>query len=403
MNEIKDAEPIATIETNKILAINRTEDLKKNNNTFQVVTQDGTFYLASSDTEQREHWVKLIQSFVKSENSTDKNLIYSNQPSRSLNQTAPSNLRSVSPISQHIHNAHNNNDNNNCKSENVKNNQFNNSKNEEEEMTMAENNNNNNDPNEYFGYLFKGGGQKSAASNWQKRWVILNADQISYYKKQGDAKPAGVIPLETVTLVEGRDDKKKNSFLLTTQLRDYYFYATSEEHREKWISAILENVLKKSKLNGGSINNNASLNNSTGNLGESNEAESVLASLLSNSVKPDKEGYLYKTPGSKKKPGNWQRRWFVLRGNFLFYFKQPKVRIFNFNFSFIQSVNNFNKKDTKPAGHVVLFNVTVATGDEIKSNSIFIHTTDRVFYLYANTLQERDSWLKTLHVNTSYS
>jgi hypothetical protein len=63
----------------------------------------------------------------------------------------------------------------------------------------------------------------------------------------------------------------------------------------------------------------------------------------------------------------------------------------------------FIKKDVKPAGQLTLVNVTVAIDDDVKSNSIFIHTTDRIFYIYAPTTAERDQWVKQLHANTSYS
>jgi hypothetical protein len=38
---------------------------------------------------------------------------------------------------------------------------------------------------------------------------------------------------------------------------------------------------------------------------------------------PDMEGWLYKQ-GDKYK--NWNKRWFVLKANNLFYFKSPKVK-----------------------------------------------------------------------------
>lgn len=41
------------------------------------------------------------------------------------------------------------------------------------------------------------------------------------------------------------------------------------------------------------------------------------------SLIPDMEGWLYKQ-GDKYK--NWNKRWFVLKANNLFYFKSPKVK-----------------------------------------------------------------------------
>lgn len=38
---------------------------------------------------------------------------------------------------------------------------------------------------------------------------------------------------------------------------------------------------------------------------------------------PDMDGWLYKQGGEKYK--TWNKRWFVLKGSMLFYFKRPKV------------------------------------------------------------------------------
>lgn len=48
-----------------------------------------------------------------------------------------------------------------------------------------------------------------------------------------------------------------------------------------------------------------------------------LEELNSLSDVPDMEGWLYKQ-GDKYK--NWNKRWFVLKANNLFYFKNPKVK-----------------------------------------------------------------------------
>lgn len=42
------------------------------------------------------------------------------------------------------------------------------------------------------------------------------------------------------------------------------------------------------------------------------------------------ESYLFKTPGSKKKPGSWQKRWFVMKSTAIYYYKQPKVSLRSF-------------------------------------------------------------------------
>lgn len=47
-----------------------------------------------------------------------------------------------------------------------------------------------------------------------------------------------------------------------------------------------------------------------------------------NNATPEMEGWLYKQ-GDKYK--HWNKRWFVLKGSNLFYFKSPKVYIYNIN------------------------------------------------------------------------
>ena len=83
--------------------------------------------------------------------------------------------------------------------------------------------------------------------------MVLDSGCLSYYRKQSDTRPAGVILLATVLKVEGQDDvtKKENSFCVETPERTFYFYGTTESHREKWVfcsKAARKNAPRRSRL-----------------------------------------------------------------------------------------------------------------------------------------------------------
>jgi len=104
------------------------------------------------------------------------------------------------------------------------------------------------------GWLKKAGISNKGAQKFQKRWVVINAQQILYYKNEGDKKPAGYFNLNDVAKVEvmtgdDKDEKTSMTFILklhkstrtTKDKRAYMFLAKTPEECQSWITTIDSN------------------------------------------------------------------------------------------------------------------------------------------------------------------
>jgi len=88
----------------------------------------------------------------------------------------------------------------------------------------------------------------------------------------------------------------------------------------------------------------------------------------------DKEGYLTKQGGSVK---TWKKRWFVLKGNRLYYFK--------------------SRKDQDVTGIIELTKDSFVKKEEKKKKYCFaVATSKRVFFMYPDTQTEQQEWLDKL-------
>lgn len=91
---------------------------------------------------------------------------------------------------------------------------------------------------------------------------------------------------------------------------------------------------------------------------------------------PDMEGWLYKQ-GDKYK--NWNKRWFVLKSNNLFYFKSPKA---------VRMKGIINLK-----GYRIDVDETIQPG---KYCFMAQHDKERTFYFYTEHEKSMKDWLKAL-------
>eukprot|EP00013_Stygamoeba_regulata_P023768 CAMPEP_0177647334 /NCGR_PEP_ID=MMETSP0447-20121125/10243_1 /TAXON_ID=0 /ORGANISM="Stygamoeba regulata, Strain BSH-02190019" /LENGTH=1221 /DNA_ID=CAMNT_0019149909 /DNA_START=85 /DNA_END=3750 /DNA_ORIENTATION=- len=108
------------------------------------------------------------------------------------------------------------------------------------------------------------------------------------------------------------------------------------------------------------------------------EKEQNVQLLEKISTKPLKTGYLTKRGGSY---GKWQRRFFVLKSNFLSYFKDPK--------------------DAKPAGLIDLENARVYRTNSKKKADIHafeVVTPNRTYYIRAEAAVETEEWIQALNL-----
>eukprot|EP01102_Stenamoeba_stenopodia_P014119 TRINITY_DN465_c0_g1_i1.p1 TRINITY_DN465_c0_g1~~TRINITY_DN465_c0_g1_i1.p1 ORF type:complete len:231 (+),score=50.13 TRINITY_DN465_c0_g1_i1:51-743(+) len=103
---------------------------------------------------------------------------------------------------------------------------------------------------------------------------------------------------------------------------------------------------------------------------------SVLPAFTSYFGEPDKDGYLTKQGGLVK---SWKKRWFILKNNFLYYFKSPN-----------------HLSNTKGA---VLLDDAMAQRAQFpgKSHGFTIQTQDRLYYLYAASDLDAEDWINAIN------
>jgi len=87
------------------------------------------------------------------------------------------------------------------------------------------------------------------------------------------------------------------------------------------------------------------------------------------------EGWLTKLGGSGLTPRNWRKRWFVLKGYCLYYFKTPQ--------------------DTTALGVITLPSFNIAAASDIKKKYVFkaYHKNTRTYYFHAESESEMQRWM----------
>jgi hypothetical protein len=88
------------------------------------------------------------------------------------------------------------------------------------------------------GFLTKKG---SVVKNWKRRWFVLYGTILSYYKKQKDPFPAGVILLKEATSIDCLSDPIDNKaycFVIHTPNRDFFITAESGKEMFDWVQAL---------------------------------------------------------------------------------------------------------------------------------------------------------------------
>jgi len=92
-------------------------------------------------------------------------------------------------------------------------------------------------PNDKEGELKK---QGHVVRNWKVRWFIIKDNNLYYFKKKGDQKPIGEIPLPGSQIKVDTKVKRSNTFELYSPTIDKIFYCQANTHEEMkgWISAL---------------------------------------------------------------------------------------------------------------------------------------------------------------------
>jgi len=106
-------------------------------------------------------------------------------------------------------------------------------------------------------------------------------------------------------------------------------------------------------------------------------------SVPATSLSPgDKDGYLTKQGGSIK---TWKRRYCILKGKNLYYYKTPKDSVFT------------GRVDLEP-------NSKVAEDPKPKKPGMFaVHTSKRVFYMYPDKPEEMNDWITAINKGIEYA
>ncbi|XP_053406974.1 pleckstrin homology domain-containing family A member 1-like isoform X2 [Mercenaria mercenaria] len=94
-------------------------------------------------------------------------------------------------------------------------------------------------PSYISGYAVK---QGAVRKNWKKRYFVLDANGLSYFKHDQDKEPIKTIPLSEITearLVEGQHHPhRQNLFEVVTADRTYNIQCDTRNDSENWISHI---------------------------------------------------------------------------------------------------------------------------------------------------------------------
>lgn len=200
----------------------------------------------------------------------------------------------------------------------------------------------------HSGWMTKqGGGWKS----WKKRWFVLSGSSL-IYKKTPESEELGNIDLRGKAATRADSEiKQRHALKIITPSRTWYMYCEGEEQIEKWLSAIREAC--------------------TG--GDSKQ-------LAGDESLSEYRGWLTKRGGSIK---TWKRRWCVLRGSHLYYYKSKD--------------SNEPQGEIDVAGNQVRRMKQNEAAKELqKQNVIKIYCLARTWYLIADSSDEADTWVVML-------
>ncbi|KAJ3092526.1 hypothetical protein HK102_006303, partial [Quaeritorhiza haematococci] len=99
---------------------------------------------------------------------------------------------------------------------------------------------------------------------WKRRWFVLRATKIAYYKNEREYELLHIIHLENVHAIAPVERKKRqNVFGVVTKQRTYFFQAFSPEEMEEWMS-MLRKQKKEMQNNAAAGAGGAGLGTSTG-------------------------------------------------------------------------------------------------------------------------------------------
>jgi len=202
-----------------------------------------------------------------------------------------------------------------------------------------------------MGYLLKRD-PSGLVKGWKKRFFQLKALRLYYSLSEKDIdKPIAFIDLKKTFAVSTLPQINEKSFSVWTAERTYFLQASTKEEMSMWISG-MEQVQKFKKQ-----------------IFQEN-------SWIREIEITEKEGFLTKQ-GNRVK--TWNRRWFVMRDGFLYYYKSKN-----------------GVQETK--GTIPLYSCKIEISHEIPTQQLGfqIITTSRAFHVYADSDRETQDWMDAI-------
>lgn len=85
------------------------------------------------------------------------------------------------------------------------------------------------------GWLYK---RAKATKKWSRRWFVLRADQLVYYKDESEYKVEGMISTADIMSVTMLADQKPNHFALFTNNKNFHLQADNTPDAQAWVDVI---------------------------------------------------------------------------------------------------------------------------------------------------------------------
>eukprot|EP00045_Choanoeca_perplexa_P013332 m.150851 g.150851 ORF g.150851 m.150851 type:complete len:322 (-) comp16324_c0_seq3:3349-4314(-) len=239
------------------------------------------------------------------------------------------------------------------------------------------------------GYMYKQGAKRKS---WKQRFflffgpvmdgkIVVKPAQLAYYKTAHvkGRSPCGVIfPADRLSVMEDDSIPAQQTYryglTITVPGRTYYMLASTPADREEWIRLIMDAkpVDAPSLAPSGSSTFGAEYKTPLPAPSNRARVRSTGEAIVSSHIC---QGYLRKE-GYKIK--NWKRRWFTLKGAYVYYYKDRMIP---------NPLGQIDLNDCDGAG---------ARDDPDLLNGFDIVTQDRTYLLQAETPEERDMWLNAV-------